>query len=78
METALIVLASIIGVIYAMMTVSFTIIIIGFTKNRNIFGIDKKTIVDIYDDLVDHAVDKIPEITKKTMEASKKIFEEDL
>ena len=78
METALIVLATIVGLTFAMMIATFMVTIICLTKNRNVFGIDKKQIIDIYDELYDHTMEKIPEMMKKSTDMMTKIFEEDL
>lgn len=77
METALIVLSTIVGLTFAMMIAAFMVTIVCLTKNRNIFGIDKKQVMDIYDELIDHAIDSMPKIMKKSMEVTTKLFEED-
>lgn len=77
METALIVLSTIVGLTFAMMIAAFMVTIVCLTKNRNIFGIDKKQVMDIYDELIDHAIDSMPKIMEKSMEVTTKLFEED-
>lgn len=75
METALIVLATIVGLTYALMTATLMITIIRFTKNP--LGVNKKQMIEIYDELIDHALDGMPKIMKRSREVVEKMFEED-